>query len=125
MSSRLPRFLFPLIAIAVSLPRLVSAQSDVGELQLGKSIERELKAGETHSLHMTLIAGQYVRGVVEQRGIDVVLTLFGFVRARHKLSRTSATSILLWVITSERSIISTKPCRSGVRWAIAGEKPIP
>ena len=47
MSSRLPRFLFPLIAIAVSLPRLVSAQSDVGELQLGKSIERELKAGET------------------------------------------------------------------------------
>ena len=62
----------------MSLPRLVSAQSDVGELQLGKSIERELKAGETHSFHMTLIAGQYVRGVVEQRGIDVVLTLFGF-----------------------------------------------
>ncbi len=80
MSSRFARLLFPTIAIAIvmlSLPRLVSAQSDISELQLGKVIERELKAGETHSYDVTLKSGQYLHVIAEQIGIDVIVKILG------------------------------------------------
>jgi CHAT domain-containing protein len=48
-----------------------------GQLEPGKQIERELAAGQSHSYQMTLIAGQYVKLIVCQRGIDVVARLFG------------------------------------------------
>lgn len=56
-----------------------AAQSDkdVRLLEQGKPIERELKGGEAHAYQVALTAGQYLRAVVEQRGIDVVVTLFG------------------------------------------------
>ena len=47
------------------------------ELQLGKPVERELAGGQSHSYQITLAANQYLNVVVEQRGIDVVVTLFG------------------------------------------------
>ena len=50
------------------------ASSDNGrifKLEPGKPIERELKLGEVHSYEIMLVAGQFVRAVVEQRGIDV------------------------------------------------------
>jgi CHAT domain-containing protein len=40
-------------------------------------LERELRGGESHSYRLTLAAGQFLRIVVEQRGIDVVVKLFG------------------------------------------------
>jgi tetratricopeptide (TPR) repeat protein len=46
-------------------------------LEVGKPVERELKPGEKHTYHVTLTAGQFFRAVVRQRGIDVVVTLFG------------------------------------------------
>jgi len=46
-------------------------------LELSKPIERELKGGEVHAYHITLTTGQYLHIVVEQRGIDVVVTLLG------------------------------------------------
>jgi CHAT domain-containing protein len=47
------------------------------QLEPGKPIERELTEGQSHSYQMTLAAGQYVRLVVDQRGIDMVVKLFG------------------------------------------------
>jgi CHAT domain-containing protein/tetratricopeptide (TPR) repeat protein len=46
-------------------------------LELGKPIERELAGGQSHSYQITLSEGQLVSMVVEQRGIDVMVKLFG------------------------------------------------
>ena len=51
--------------------------SDVRELNAGAPLERELAGGESHSYRVALIAGQYVQIEVEQKGIDVVVSLFG------------------------------------------------
>jgi enterochelin esterase family protein len=40
-------------------------------LEPGKPQERELRANETHSYKLTLQTGQFVRGIVEQRGISI------------------------------------------------------
>ena len=55
------------------------AQNDqqTRQLEPGKPIERELTGGQSHSYQITLAAGQYVRLAVDQRGIDVVVRLFG------------------------------------------------
>jgi CHAT domain-containing protein/Tfp pilus assembly protein PilF len=47
------------------------------QLESGKPIERELAASQSHSYQMALTAGQYVKLLIEQRGIDVVVKLFG------------------------------------------------
>jgi CHAT domain-containing protein/Tfp pilus assembly protein PilF len=47
------------------------------QLEPGKPIGRELAGGQSHSYQMTLAAGQYGKLVVDQRGIDVVVRLFG------------------------------------------------
>src|SRR5689334_20680014 len=53
------------------------AQSADGpELKPQEKIERELLGGEAHSYRITLVTGQYMRVVVEQKGIDVVVMLF-------------------------------------------------
>lgn len=46
-------------------------------LTLGHPIERELAGGQLHSYRLALAAGQFLRLVVDQRGIDVVVRLFG------------------------------------------------
>ncbi len=50
---------------------------EIRTLELGKPIERELKGGEVHLYQITLAAGQYMHVVVEQRGIDVVVSFIG------------------------------------------------
>src|SRR5262245_15344913 len=52
-----------------------SAQES-GSLEPGKPIERELSGGQSHSYKITMISGQYLHIVVEQRGIDVAVALF-------------------------------------------------
>lgn len=49
---------------------------DIQPLTLGKPIERTLKSDEFHSYTLILQAGQFLNVVVEQKGIDVVVTLF-------------------------------------------------
>src|SRR5215468_1575001 len=49
----------------------------VRRLEPGKPIERELAGGQSHDYQLTLANGQYVNLVVDQRGIDVVVKLFG------------------------------------------------
>jgi CHAT domain-containing protein/tetratricopeptide (TPR) repeat protein len=46
-------------------------------LELNQPIERELAGGQAHLYQLTLAAGHYLHLIVEQRGIDVVVTLFG------------------------------------------------
>jgi len=53
------------------------AAEDVILLEQGKPITRELAGGQSHSYRITLDAGQYLRVVVEQRGIDVAVVLLG------------------------------------------------
>jgi CHAT domain-containing protein/Flp pilus assembly protein TadD len=49
----------------------------LGQLELGKPIEQELAGGQSHSYRMTLAAGQYVKLLVDKRGIDLTVKLFG------------------------------------------------
>jgi len=44
-------------------------------LELGKPIERELSGGISHFYKITMTSGQFLRIVVEQRGVDVVVAL--------------------------------------------------
>src|SRR5262245_2804721 len=49
----------------------------VQRLERDKPIERELAGGQSHSYQLSLDAGQYVKLVIEQRGIDVMAQLSG------------------------------------------------
>ncbi|HEV8486799.1 MAG TPA: tetratricopeptide repeat protein [Blastocatellia bacterium] len=51
-------------------------QSDTRRLEPGPPVERELGGGGTHLYELTLASGQYLRLVVDQRGIDVVVAVF-------------------------------------------------
>jgi CHAT domain-containing protein/Tfp pilus assembly protein PilF len=46
-------------------------------LEKDKPIERELTGGQSHSYRITLTVGQYIKLVINQRGIDVMEKLFG------------------------------------------------
>ncbi|MBI3949053.1 MAG: tetratricopeptide repeat protein [Acidobacteria bacterium] len=70
----------PGAAGAFSVSRIThhaSLQTDVRELVPGVPVERELAGGEAHTYRITLAAGQYLGILVDQRGVDVVLKLFG------------------------------------------------
>ena len=56
---------------------VVQTANDVRSLEPGKSIERLLAGGETHSYRITLAAGQFSHAVVNQLGIDVVVAFYG------------------------------------------------
>ena len=58
-------------------PQVETRPTDIRFLKLGEPVERELKGGESHSYRARLEAGQYLKVVVEQRGIDVVVRLSG------------------------------------------------
>lgn len=45
-------------------------------LAQGTPVERELAGGQSHTFQLTLAANQYLQVVVDQRGIDVAVTLF-------------------------------------------------
>jgi CHAT domain-containing protein len=54
----------------------------VGALQSGTPVEEALSGGESHSYRVQLEANQYLRVMVEQKGIDVAMTLFSPDEAR-------------------------------------------
>src|ERR1051325_8596300 len=59
-----------------SSPDSASAPQDTSQsrlLKLGEPVESELAGGEAHYYALTLISGQYLRLVVDQRGVDVVV----------------------------------------------------
>jgi CHAT domain-containing protein/Tfp pilus assembly protein PilF len=79
----------------------------LGQLELGKPIERELTGDQSHSYQMTLAAGQWVKLVIDQRGIDVVVKLFGpdgkQITEFDSESRTQAQETVSWVTEAEGS----------------------
>ena len=52
-------------------------QQDSAKLPVLAPIERELKGGEMNAYRISLTAGQFLHGVVEQRNIDVVVVVLG------------------------------------------------
>lgn len=64
-----------IVALGGSLSALAQTP-EIRPLTTGQAIERELKGDEAHSYNLALTAGQYLRVVVEQKGVDVVVTLF-------------------------------------------------
>ncbi|HYJ90920.1 MAG TPA: hypothetical protein VEV84_06415, partial [Pyrinomonadaceae bacterium] len=44
-------------------------------LEPGQSVAREIVGGQTHTYRISLTAGQFMRVVLEQQGIDVALAL--------------------------------------------------
>jgi CHAT domain-containing protein/Tfp pilus assembly protein PilF len=72
-------YLWPGVAfVQTNASELGAAQSvqETTPLVPGKPIERELPGGQSHSYKITMAAGQFLEIAVEQRGIDVMVTLF-------------------------------------------------
>src|SRR5215813_8652006 len=57
--------------------KLTASQQGYSALEADRPVERELAGGETHAFQVALAAGQYLRVVVNQRGIDIGLKLSG------------------------------------------------
>lgn len=55
----------------------VRTQEQTIPLAVGQPVAREMRGGEEHKYQVSLSAGQYARVVVDQKGIDVVLVLWG------------------------------------------------
>ena len=55
----------------------VSAQAtqEAKKLESGQRVEREIAGGESHQFQMTLAAGQFMRLIVQQKGIDIAVRL--------------------------------------------------
>lgn len=69
------------IVIASCLVTISAAPQDQSEssgipLVLGKGLERSISQSETHSYTLTLNVGQYAHVLVDQRGIDLIVTLY-------------------------------------------------
>ena len=68
-----------LLSLFSTLAVTLDAQKaqDAAALKVGKPIELELLGDQSHSYSIAVTAGQYLHVVVDQRGIDVVVTVFG------------------------------------------------
>jgi CHAT domain-containing protein/Tfp pilus assembly protein PilF len=55
----------------------IAQEKDIHSLVLGEPITHELKGGQAHTYQINLAADQFLKVVVDQHGIDVVVTLFG------------------------------------------------
>jgi tetratricopeptide (TPR) repeat protein len=59
-------------------PGRAQVEKDAIQLEVGKPIERELAGGQSHYYKIAVVeAGQYLHLIVEQKGIDVVVALYG------------------------------------------------
>jgi tetratricopeptide (TPR) repeat protein len=66
-----------LLLVLIFSARIINAQAAPAAdlLVPGTPIERQIAGGQTHSYQIKLTAGQFLRAVVEQKGIDVALAL--------------------------------------------------
>src|SRR5262245_62906554 len=69
----------PLVAVMLwlSAGSIVVAQNGGDPLEPGKTIERDLAGGGSHSYLITLASGQVLQAVIAQRQTDLTATLFG------------------------------------------------
>lgn len=61
--------------LCLTLIGLAQTKAEIRPLAPGQSVEREMAGGETHTYEIKLTAGQFMRVVVEQKGIDVAPAL--------------------------------------------------
>jgi len=66
----------PLI-LCLSLTGFAESTPQSQSLTPGQPVEREIAGGQMHSYQIKLVAGQFMRVVVEQKSIDVSLVLVG------------------------------------------------
>jgi CHAT domain-containing protein/tetratricopeptide (TPR) repeat protein len=67
------------IILSITLFALIvsgQSQSAIQKLTFDQPVERQIKGGETHSFEFHVKAGHYARAEVEQKNIDVVVSLF-------------------------------------------------
>jgi len=73
--------LAPLICLtlvaAASAAQTTATSQAARPLDPGKPIERKLAAGESQAYEVRLTKGQFMRATFDQRGIDVVIDVFG------------------------------------------------
>src|SRR5690242_7961592 len=56
---------------SLAISQTSESQSDPSVLEQGKTIEREIKGGESHTYQINLSAGQFLAAIVEQNGIGL------------------------------------------------------
>jgi len=61
----------------VNTSRHIEDKKDTLRIELGVPVERTLSGGEVHTYEINLKVDQFINLVVDQRGIDVVVTLLG------------------------------------------------
>ncbi|HEU4872390.1 MAG TPA: hypothetical protein VFT44_04760, partial [Pyrinomonadaceae bacterium] len=64
------------VALSFCLFDNAAATQNESPLEPGKAIERSINAGEAHYYILPLTAGQYAHIAVDQRGVDVVVSIF-------------------------------------------------
>jgi len=69
--------LLQIISYLLVVTMMAIAQTAVTrpELKLNEVVERELSKGQTHEYQVTLKAGEFMQVRVEQKGVDVVLSI--------------------------------------------------
>ena len=75
-SKSFARSLSIVVALSFSLSEVAAATQNESPLEPGKPIERSIAAGESHFYTLTLTRGQYAQIKVDQRGVDVVVSIF-------------------------------------------------
>ena len=63
------------LAMAQSVSGSTASTQNVQTLEPGHPVEKRIAGGESHSYSVGMIAGQFLRAVIDQRGIDVTVTL--------------------------------------------------
>jgi len=66
----------PPVQASASEHSAIQSAQESNSLEPAKPIQRELSGGQSHSYKITMISGQYLHLVVDQRGIDVAVALF-------------------------------------------------
>ncbi len=64
------------LAEQIETQDLAQGEKDALQLEVARPIEREMAGGQAHYYKVRVEAGQYLRLVVDQRGVDLVVTLF-------------------------------------------------
>jgi len=92
-----------------SLTCLGQAPAKTPELIFTKPLEREITRGQTHEYQVTLKDGEFMQVRVEQKGIDIVLSIFSATgkRLAEMDSPTGQFGIetLSWVSTRKEAVI--------------------
>jgi len=63
-------------ASTVPLSQAPQTAPTIRDLEVGQTLEGVIASGEIHEFHLSLTRGDFVRVVVEQRGVDVALALY-------------------------------------------------